>query len=594
MDFDLHRVVEETVDLFVEQTQSKGLELATLIERGVTTNLRGDAGRIRQVLVNLLGNAVKFTEAGEVVLRVKPVEETSQTAMVRFEVSDTGIGMTEVQRSRLFESFSQADASTTRRYGGTGLGLAISKQLVELMGGEIGVESEPGKGSTFWFTLRLESQPENVSQARRSRKADLRDLRVLVVDDNKTNRKIVHEQVVSWGMTNGMAEDGQRALKMLRAAAGKGESYDVAIIDMQMPQMNGMELASRIKADPSIASTRLILLTSMELRREAEQAQRAGFAAYLTKPVKQSKLYDAIATVMSAPAVELEDERSTAREAPIVTRHRHAGAQARPRERASRGYVLVVEDNAINQKVAVGMLERLGYRADAAANGLEALEALTRIRYAAVLMDLQMPEMDGYEATAEIRRREGDGRHTPIIAMTANAMQGDREKALRAGLDDYISKPVKPEELETILERWISRADEATVLEVGADSNESDAEEYPLDRSVLATLRELQQEGEPDLLIELIELFLTDIPPQLDALREAVEAGDAHSVKRIAHTLKGSCGNMGAVRMGAICAELEEIGSSEDLAAAPVLISRLDQEFEHVRVVFEEDPSKKN
>jgi two-component system sensor histidine kinase/response regulator len=588
MAFDLQRVVEETVDLFVEQTQSKGLELVSLIERGVPANLRGDAGRIRQVLVNLLGNAVKFTEEGEVVLRVKPVGQTPQTVMVRFEVSDTGIGMTEVQRSRLFESFSQADASTTRRYGGTGLGLAISKQLVELMGGEIGVESELDKGSNFWFTLRLTLQPKGVPQATLSHKADLRDLRVLVVDDNETNRKIVHEQVISWGMKNGMAEDGQRALKMLRAATGKGESYDVAIIDMQMPQMDGMELARRIKADPSIASTKLILLTSMGLRGEAEQARRVGFAAYLTKPVKQSKLYDAIATVMGAPAAELEDGRRTAHEASNITRHGLEEAQTRSRERVSRGYVLVVEDNAINQKVAVAMLERLGYRADAAANGLEALEALTRIRYGAVLMDVQMPEMDGYEATAEIRRREGDGRHTPIIAMTANAMQGDREKALQAGMDDYISKPVKPEELEAILVRWISKAHEATVLGVVADSNEGDADEDPLDRNVLATLRELQQEGEPDILNELIELFLTDVPPQLVALREAAEAGDAHSVGRFAHTLKGSCGNMGAVRMDAICAELEEIGRSEDLAAAPVLISRLEKEFEHVRAVFQD------
>jgi two-component system, sensor histidine kinase and response regulator len=587
MDFDLRSVVEETVDLFAEQAHNKDLELASLIGHGVPTALKGDAGRIRQVLVNLLGNAIKFTEAGDIVLRGDLVEENEATAVVRLEVRDTGIGITEEQQERLFQSFSQADASTTRRFGGTGLGLAISKQLVEMMGGEIGVESEPGRGSAFWFTVRLEKQPEGASQRASSRRAELRGLRVLVVDDNETNRKIVHEQVISWGMRNGMAEGGLQALQTLRSAADGGDPYDLAILDMQMPGMDGIELASSIKAEPAIAPTQLILLTSTGLRGEAEQARRVGFAAYLTKPVRQSKLYDAIATVMEALPVH---------DVPIVTTHSIERARAHARERRRRAHVLVAEDNAVNQKVAVRMLERLGYQADVVANGLEALEALSRVRYAAVLMDVQMPEMDGYEATAEIRRlEEGQDRRTPIIAMTANAMQGDREQALEAGMDDYVPKPVKADELEAVLDRWVSKPNEAeaSVLEAGdASASREDSEENPLDRSVFAGLRELQDEGEPDILNELIELFLTDVPPQLAALREAVEAGDAHSVERIAHTLKGSCGNMGAVRMEAICAELEEIGRSEDLATAPVRISKLEEEFGRVRVVFEEELSK--
>jgi PAS domain S-box-containing protein len=599
-DFDLQRVVEETVDLLAEQAHGKGLELVSYMEQGVSTALRGDAGRIRQVLVNLLGNAIKFTEAGELVLRVSLDEDKGEEAVVRFEVKDSGIGMTEEQRSRLFESFSQADASTTRRFGGTGLGLAISKQLVELMGGKIGVESEPGKGSNFWFTTRLEKQSDDVQSAP-SRRADLRNLRVLVVDDNDTNRRIVHEQVISWGMKNGMAEDGPSALERLRSFAECGEPYDLAIVDLDMPEMDGMELAHKIMADPAISSTKLILLTSMGLRGEAEQARRVGFAAYLTKPVRQSKLYDAITTVMGTLLVEEEAERRLAHEAStIVTRHSLEEAKSHTRERlAARAHVLVAEDNAVNQKVAVRMLERLGYRADVAANGIEALEALSRIRYAAVLMDVQMPEMDGYEATAEIRRREGDLRHTPVIAMTANALKGDREKALEAGMDDYVPKPVKPKELEAVLERWVSEEKEleegATVsaVDYGSAVGENSEEEDPLDRNVLAGLRELQEEDEPDILDELIELFLADVPPLLAALRQAVEAGDAHSVERIVHTLKGSSANMGAKRMEAICAELEETGRSENLAGAPVRISRLEEEFGRDRAVFEEELSKK-
>jgi two-component system, sensor histidine kinase and response regulator len=393
-------------------------------------------------------------------------------------------------------------------------------------------------------------------------------------------------------MKNGMAEDGQSALKRLRELAESGQPYDLAIIDMRMPKMDGMELASRIKADPAIASTQLILLTSLGLRGEAEQARRMGFSAYLTKPVRQSKLFDAIATAMGAPPVEKEGERRTAHEAPAVTRYSLQEAKAHSSEWRWRAHVLVAEDNAVNQKVAVRMLERLGYHADVVADGLEAVEALARVPYYAILMDVQMPGMDGYEATAEIRRlEEGSERHTPIIAMTANAMQGDREKALNAGMDDYVAKPVKAEELEAILERWVSKADEGSASTEDPEEDPLDPLD-PLDRSVLAALRQLQEEGEPDILDELIEQFLTDVPPQLVALKEAVEAGDAHSVERIAHTLRGSSANMGAVRMEAICAELEEMGRSEDLGAALRQIPRLEEEIGHVRTVFEQELSK--
>jgi two-component system sensor histidine kinase/response regulator len=585
IDFDLRSAVEEMLGLIAERAHGKGLELASLIEYDVPIALKGDPGRIRQVLANLLSNAVKFTGEGEVILRVGLVEDSDDAVVVRFEVKDTGIGTTQEQRSRLFSSFSQADASTTRRYGGTGLGLAISKQLVELMGGEIGVEGAPGGGSNFWFTLPLKKQPEGAQQrqaALSSRTTGLRGLRVLVVDDNEANRKIVHHQLISWGMSNGAAEDGQEALKKLRSAAGRGERYDLAILDMQMPEMDGLELAKKIKADTSISSTKLIMMSSVGRRGDAEEARQVGIEAYLTKPVRQSHLYDALATVMNKPE---EDTTAPEEEKQLVTTHslREAKAQSRVR-------ILVAEDNAVNQKVAVRMLEKLGYRADVAANGLEAVEALSRIPYNAVLMDVQMPEMDGYEATDEIRRREeSEGRRTPVIAMTANAMQGDRAKALEAGMDDYVSKPVKPEELEAVLKRWI--LEPGTIVSVpeegtGGASAPEDAT-GSLDRSVLEGLYQLQGESEPDILDELIELFLDDVPLQLVALREGVEGRNADSVERVAHTLKGSCGNMGAIRMAKICEQLQEVGASADLVKVPSLLDQLEAEFDRVRTLLE-------
>jgi two-component system, sensor histidine kinase and response regulator len=589
IDFDLRTTVEEVVGLLGERAQTKGLELASLVEYGVPIALRGDPGRLSQILTNLLGNAVKFTEKGEVILRAKLDEETDDVAVIRFEVADTGIGMSGEQQRKLFQSFSQADASTTRKYGGTGLGLAISKQLVELMGGEIGLESELSKGCTFWFTVPLEKQPEGAQEATPRSRTDLHGLRVLIVDDNETNRKIVHHQIISWGMANGSAEDGQRALELLRAAAERDEPYDLAILDMQMPGMDGLALARTIKGDPAIASTRLVLLTSSGRRGDSEEARRAGIEAYLTKPVRQSQLYDALATVMGSPAEAASAPLHA--ETPLITRYSLKEEKARSRAR-----VLLAEDNAVNQKVAVRMLDKLGYRVDVAADGLEALEALSRIPYAVVLMDVQMPKMDGYEATAEIRRRESEGegtaRRTLIIAMTANAMQVDREKALEAGMDDYISKPVKPEELDAVLERWIPKLDveEASAPEEATNGTAPPGGTTdPLDRSVRGGLREL---GGPELLAELGELFLEDVPPQLEVLREAVESGDAPSVGWVAHALKGSCGNMGALRMSTICAELEDIGHLGDLSHAPVLVERLEAEFGRVGLVVETEMEK--
>ncbi|MBC8123191.1 MAG: response regulator [Gemmatimonadaceae bacterium] len=446
IDLDLHRLVEEVAELLSEQSERKGLELACLVEQAVPRLICSDPGRLRQVLTNLVGNAIKFTHQGGVLIRVALDEHEGA---VRFEVVDTGIGITPEARVRLFQSFSQADSSTTRKYGGTGLGLAICKRLVQLMGGEIGVDSEPGVGSTFWFTVFA---PSASTAHLPELPTELDGLRVLVVDDNATNRAILRHQLTSWQLSSDEVEDGARALEYLGAAAERGTPYDLAILDLMMPGMDGFELARRIKADAVIAGVRLVMLTSFGQRGHKQTAAEAGVAAYLSKPlVRRTQLLECLKTVMAGNRTEVHSARQAAPTPVIPVPHTR---------------ILVAEDNAVNQRVAVRQLEKLGYRVDVAANGLEVLEALSRIPYALVLMDCQMPEMDGFEATAEIRRREGT-HHIPIIAMTAGALQGDREKCLEAGMDDYVSKPIKQEDLAAVLKHW---------QPVGTPSNASDIE----------------------------------------------------------------------------------------------------------------------
>jgi two-component system, sensor histidine kinase and response regulator len=576
IDLDLRSTVEDVTVLLGGRAQDKGLELASLVEHDVPEALRGDPGRLRQILTNLLGNAVKFTDSGEVIVRVELVDEDEESATVSFEVSDTGIGISPEQQRRLFLAFTQADASTTRRYGGTGLGLAISKQLVTLMGGEMRVESEPGGGSTFSFTVTLEKQREYTTPAR-SVQVDLAGRRALVVDDNRANRAILEKQLSSWGVKTTAVEGGQEALEELRSA---GDPYDLAVLDMQMPGMDGIELARTIKADPTLSPIRLVLLTSMGRRGEGEEASQSGIEAYLTKPVRQSDLYDALVTVMSGTASEVRR---------LVTL---GGLR---REKTGTHKVLVAEDNPVNQKVAARMLENLGYQVDVVADGGEALDAVARTRYVAVLMDVQMPGMDGYKATRRIRDQEERSgrrnmmmglrkRRTPIIAMTANAMQGDRERAIEAGMDDYVSKPVSRKDLGAVLGRWISGTPAYRVP--GAEDGESHAD-GPLDRTVISGLRGLQGEEETDIVAELAGMFLDDARPRLSALEEAVLGDDAPAVERLAHTLKGSSANMGARGMAFLCARLEDAGASGDLSQGFRLLAQLKEEFVRVDRAFE-------
>jgi PAS domain S-box-containing protein len=451
LDFELNYAVESTVELLAERAHQKGVEFASLIYSDVPTQLCGDPGRLRQVLTNLIGNAIKFTERGEVIVRAIKESETAETVMIRFTVSDTGIGMSQTVQQKLFRAFTQADGSTTRKYGGTGLGLAISKQLVELMGGEIGVESLEGKGSIFWFTAEFGKQWATVAPVE-SKTANLHNLRVLIVDDNATNRKILSHQLSSRGMIYEEADGGMSALEMLRKAAQQGTPYDLAVLDFMMPGMDGFELARTIKSEPEIVDVTLVLLTSYGQRGHGELARQTGVAAYLAKPVRQAQLFESLTRVMSQGAIiERSEDLPHSETAKGIT-----GQSLPETEKRAGKLILLAEDNIVNQKIAMRQLQNLGYRADAVANGREALEALERIAYDLVLMDCQMPEMDGYEATAEIRFREGASRHTPIIALTAHALEGDREKCIAAGMDDYISKPVRSKALEEVIKRLLA------------------------------------------------------------------------------------------------------------------------------------------
>ncbi len=442
IEFDLRSVVEETAQLLAPRAHQKGIELACLVEFGVPLALKGDPTRLRQVLINLTGNAVKFTEKGEVVIRANLLDETDGEAKIRFSVKDTGIGIPSEKQHLLFQSFTQVDGSSTRRYGGTGLGLAISKQLVELMGGSIGFDSYPGAGSEFWFEVTLS---KNLASRSHLFSVDVKDLPVLVVDDNAVNRDILCRMLESFGCRPLSAASSQEALTILQKKLIEGDPVRLGVIDFQMPEENGRELAQKIKANPALRQTALMLLTSVGTRGDAAMARETGFSAYLHKPVKQSQLLDAISAIVGRQSLS-EDSAAS----PLITRHWLE-------EVRRTGTILLAEDNPVNQAVAEAILSRAGYTVVTVENGREAVEVLSERNFDLVLMDVQMPEMDGLVATAEIRRLPGIKSKTPVIAMTAHALSGDREKCLEAGMDDYITKPLNSLELKEMAERWLKR-----------------------------------------------------------------------------------------------------------------------------------------
>ncbi len=584
IDFDLNEAVEGAVELLAERARVKEIELASLIYSDVPRLLRSDAGRLRQILTNLIGNAIKFTEHGEVTVSVSKQSETDEYVFLKFEVTDTGIGISQEAQKKLFQAFMQADGSTTRKYGGTGLGLTISKQLVEMMGGDIGIESEPGRGSTFWFTGHFEKQARQNLPARRAPEAGIDGLRVLIVDDNATNRRIFVHQTTSWGMSPTQAESGAQALETLREAAARNEAFDIAILDLMMPEMDGFELARRIKADRSISKTHLVLLPSYGKRGHGQQARDSRIAAYLQKPVRQSQLYNCLSAIISEASRDGGD--AEVQQAPrLITQH-SLGRGSRQKivsaEASETIRILVAEDNPVNQKVALKQLQSLGFAADIVPDGRAAIEAVKNKCYDVVFMDCQMPVADGFEATAEIRRHEGDARHTTIIAMTAHALEGEREKCIAAGMDDYLSKPVKVEMLGSTLKKWLAQIagnkNEEQAKKNGAPVDGSDEES--LDASMLDSFRDLQTAGEPDIVTELVDLFLADAGKRITAIEEAAARGDSKTIREQAHAVKGAAGNVGALKISLTSKLLEE--NSLDISRSRQLAGDLGDEFEKV------------
>ena len=564
--FDLRQVVEDVVDILAERAHSKGLELACQIAHDLPPMLRGDPVRFRQILTNLLGNAIKFTDQGEVVVRLSPVDLTTDDVVLRGDVQDTGIGIAPANQAHLFEAFTQADGSTTRTYGGTGLGLAISKQLVEMMGGTLGVDSRLGTGSTFWFTVRLGICPQLPQAAPVSRQG-LRGLRVLLVDDNATNRDILHHQVHAWGMDDDSAADGHQALEKLRYAA-QTAPFDLVILDKHMPAMDGIALARAIRAEPALTPLPLVMLTSVGEHEEADEARDVGIDMYLTKPVRQSHLYDCLATVMEItremPTISLRPSTRTSTDEPQWQAH-----------------VLLAEDNPVNQEVAHEMLTSMGCQVDIVNNGREAVETLSRTTYDLVFMDCHMPEMDGFEATTMIRAQESatHAARTYIIALTANAIEGDRERCLAFGMDDYVSKPFTQDQLHAVLSRCRAQPDGAPGETSRPPGSPTPPRASTLDAAALDLLRRLEQKNGRDVLGRVINTYLTTSPTMLDTLRSAIAAGDASAIEHSAHTLKSSSLNVGAQTLGTLCHDLEEMGRTHTLDNASALLSDIVREY---------------
>lgn len=550
VDFNMGLMLHECGRAMYFRVEEKSLELICPANPVLHQWFHADAGRIRQIINNLIGNAIKFTDQGEVAVYYKVIEQTTSHTHLLIEVTDTGIGLTKEQQAKLFERFAQADTSTTRKYGGTGLGLSISKQLVELMGGEIGVKSVEGKGSTFWFTLNLENA---TSQTPLKKANHLHEQKILVVDDNFTNRSLLGQLLTNWQAEHALAESGEVAIKHLQQAVTDGHPYHIAILDMQMPDMNGIILGSTIKNDKSLADTRLVMLTSQGQRGEGEKIQAAGFEAYLNKPVDQSILYNALLQVAGLTSDEHRLITSyTTQEVPNFT-----------------AQVLLVEDNTTNQMVAQGMLLKLGIKVDLASNGQEGLLALSNIAYDLVFMDCQMPVMDGYEASRHIRDPQSKVLcHTiPIIAITANSMQGDREKCLAAGMDDFISKPIDGDKLQKVLSQWLPEQTKNTRPE-GKIEQETVLSEDNIDtQNTVFDYAEMSARlmDDKDLIRIIVTTFISDMNTQIEILRTLVESEKYDKVTSQAHKIKGAASNVGGTAFSDIASNMEQAGKAGEL-----------------------------
>ncbi len=650
LDFDLSTVLDDFAAAHAMRAQEKGLELTCVAEPSVPILLRGDPGRLRQILTNLAGNAIKFTSAGEVAVCVSLSEKNEHDALLRFSVRDTGIGIAKEKIDLLFNKFSQVDASNTREFGGSGLGLAISKQLAELMGGQIGMSSEKGVGSEFWFTVRLGIQAEGVSESA-IRYGDLSGVRALIVDDNSTNREILMKRLSSWNMRPSEVVDGTGALASLYRALEEQDAFRIAVIDMHMPGMDGETLGRTIQSDPRLADVRMVMLTSMSARGDTQRLQEIGFAAYAAKPIRHQELK----AVLSQALVSGNGTGPTLR--PIVTRHTAGETLNQFAGRSLR--ILLAEDNIINQQVALGILKKIGLRADAVANGAEAIKALQTLPYDLVLMDVQMPVMDGLQATRVIRNWKvehgEDGVHAgssvidrvsriPIIAMTAHAMQGDRERCLESGMNDYVTKPVSPRTLAEVLEKWLPREQDAKKTKQDAANTQHDAANTQHDAAntqhdaantqhdaantqhdaantqhdaantqhdaanteqttaehalplteAMSHLPIFDRAGFMVRLMDDNELahlvaagFLDDIPAQITVLKEFLAAGDALSAMRQAHGIKGAAGSMGANRFMNAASLIETEAKAGNLDAVSAGMADFEAQFDALKSALE-------
>jgi PAS domain S-box-containing protein len=579
IDFNLRLTVEDVADVLAYHASEKKLEFAYLLHHEVPALLIGDPARIRQVLINLGNNALKFTEKGEVVIRAELLEESAEIATVIFSVTDTGIGIPADKQEVIFEEFSQADGSTTRLYGGTGLGLAISKKLVELMGGELGVTSEVGKGSRFWFKLPLAKQPAGDNQPFPEPGADLAKCKILVADDNATNRTILVKILERFGCETEAVTSGSEAIKALKTAAAAQEPFQVLLLDMMMPGMDGEHTTIIIRNTPEIRDTKVVILTSLGTRGDVAAMRRIGCDGYLNKPAKESLLFETISAVLGSG----KSKDSGYKE--VITRHTLAD------RKISGIHILLVEDNPVNQKVAAAILSKAGYRVDIAANGKIALEMLAKKQYQIVLMDVQMPEMDGYQATREIRGGEaGTDRHQTIIAMTAHTLTGDREKCLESGMDDYISKPIEPQSLLDKLSRWgksignvaNGQPEDRLELENRPVQKEEGEEGGPVADTgpvdMVSAMRRFTDDR--DFYKEMVNEFLSYVPDYLRNLEAAVTTGNTEEIQRQGHTIKSAAGNLSATRVQSLAFTVEQLGREKKLAEVAPAIARLRAEIE--------------
>jgi two-component system, sensor histidine kinase and response regulator len=566
VDFDLHEVVNEVLEILAVRAHDKGLELACLIERNVAPNCIGDPTRIRQIVTNLVSNAIKFTESGEITIHIRAESETTDKQTLLFEVADTGIGIDPSMHAKIFDSFAQADGSTTRRFGGTGLGLAIAKQLVEMMHGRMELESAPGKGSTFRFTLPLDTSFQEKTNSPKAHV--LSGLRALVVDDNATNREILHYQLSGWGVTPECVAGGAEALALLKNSTAT-KKFDFAILDMQMPEMDGLELAGRI-GNIEALSLPLVMLSSVGIDMPAHTMTKQYIRAWLTKPVNQSRLYDCLVGVMSPDA-----RHTTKKSATPATK-----IEVDPLLNGLR--VLLVEDNLVNQDVATHFLQNLGCVPIPAFDGEEAVRKWHTEAVDLILMDCYMPIMDGYAATKRIRELElahasaqRGAAHTPIIALTANAMDGDRERCLAMGMDDYLAKPFNRDGLSAVLSRWAAggRAGQTVGSSTIAEAAEPSV---LLDRKMLDSIRELEAQGGKSGLVErIIGLYLDTAPKYIGQMDAAIAADDSHAIKVAAHTLKSSSENIGAREVAQLCREIEARAQDRSMSEIEPLVNQL-------------------